>query len=83
MQVDTSEFSAIRDQVAALGAEVAELRQAIVFTTALGDAIEARAYERGRGSILGGGSGHAARMPQAERWLYAVRDPEPELEAGA
>jgi hypothetical protein len=83
MQVDTSEFRAIRDKVAALEAEVTDLRRAAVWTTALGDAIESRGYERGRASILGGTSGRPARTPEAERWLHAVRDPEPELQAGA
>jgi len=54
-----------RQRLAALEAEVAELRQAVVWTTALGDAIESRGYEAGRASILGGSSGHAARPPQA------------------
>ena len=58
MQVDTSELRAIRDQVAALEAEVTDLRRAAVWTTALGDAIESRGYEAGRSSILGGSSGH-------------------------
>jgi len=72
-----------QQRLAALEAEVAELRRAVVFTTALGDAIEARAYRRGRESVLGGGSGQPARTPQAERWLHVVPEPEPELEAGA
>jgi hypothetical protein len=74
MQVDTSEFRAIRDKVAALEAEVTDLRRR---------PSGRRGYERGRASILGGTSGRPARTPEAERWLHAVRDPEPELQAGA
>ena len=39
--------------LAALEAQVAELRRAVVFTTALGDAIHDRGYQEGRESILG------------------------------
>jgi hypothetical protein len=53
VNVDTGSFTALRDQVAELAAEVAELREAVVFTTALGEAIEAQGYERGRESVLG------------------------------
>ena len=48
-------------RLAALEAEVAELRRAVVFTTALGDEIEARGYRAGRESILGGAEGSALR----------------------
>jgi hypothetical protein len=53
VNVDTGQFAALRDEVAELRGEVAELRRAVVFTTALGEAIEARGYSRGRESILG------------------------------
>jgi hypothetical protein len=44
------------------------------------DAVDARAYARGRESVLGAGSSQPAKTPQAERWLRAV--PEPAAEAG-
>jgi hypothetical protein len=66
-----------------LEAEVAELRRAVELREAFIEATEARAYARGRESILGGSSGRPARTPQAERWLHAVPEPQPELEAGA
>jgi hypothetical protein len=74
-----------QQRLAVLEAELADLRRAVVFTSELGDAIEARGYARGRESVLGGGPGQPARTPQAERWLHAVPEPEaqPELEAGA
>lgn len=73
----------------ALEAEVASLRSAVRFSQVFIDEIEGRAYDRGRASILGGGSSQPARTPQAERWLHAVPPPaaepeaEPEAEAGA
>lgn len=68
-----------------LEAEMAQLRTAAALRDAFVESVEARAYARGRESILGGSSGHTARTPQAGRWLHAVPEPEPEpeLEAGA
>jgi hypothetical protein len=68
VNVDTGAFTALRDQVAELAAEVAELRQAVTFTTALGDAIEDRAYRESRESILGR---QAGLRPRA-RHLQAI-----------
>jgi hypothetical protein len=59
----------------------AEMRRGAALREMLIDAVDARAYARGRESVLGAGSGQAAKTPQAGRWLHAV--PEPELEAGA
>jgi hypothetical protein len=70
-----------QDRLAALEAEVAELRRAVVLREEFIETVKARAYGRGRASILGAGSGHTARR-QAERRLQAVPDPEPEYEAG-
>jgi hypothetical protein len=74
MQVDTGSFRALTDQVAAIEAEVAELRRAVVFTSALGDGIAERAYREGRESILGR---PAAPRPARPRHLQAVDGGQP------
>ena len=56
-------------RLAALEAEVAELRQAVIFTTALRDAIEDSAHQEGRESVLGC---QAASQPRRPRHLQAV-----------
>jgi hypothetical protein len=53
MQVDTGAFTALRDQLAALEAEVAELRLAAPLREAFVDAIAARSYRAGQESVLG------------------------------
>ena len=53
MQVDTGEFAALRDQVDGLAAEVAELRQTAPLREEFISAVAARAYDRGRESVLG------------------------------
>jgi hypothetical protein len=53
MQVDTGQFRALRDQVAELAAEVAELREASVFSLAFGHVIRDQGYREGRASVLG------------------------------
>lgn len=63
-------MATLQQRLAALEAEVAELRQAVVFTSALGDAIEDRAYRAGRESILGT---QADRRPPRPRHLQAVQ----------
>jgi hypothetical protein len=47
------------------------------------DAVDARAYARGRESVLGTGSGQPAKTPRAERWLHAVSEPEAAAEVSA
>ena len=56
-------------RLAALEAEVAELRQAVMFTTALADAIRYEGYQEGRQSIVGC---EAAPRPRRPRHLQAV-----------
>jgi hypothetical protein len=78
-----------KERLAALEAEVADLRGFVKFTAARVRVSFEDGYELGRESVLGpgAGSGRAARTPQAERWLHAVPQPAaeaaPELEAGA
>lgn len=57
-------------RLAALEAEVAELRRAVLFSTALGDAIHDRGYQEGRESVLGCS---ASPRPSRPRHLQAVR----------
>ena len=63
-------------RLAALEAEVAELRRAAVLRDVFVEAIERRGYRAGRESVLGAGSGsgsgRAVRSPQAGRWLHAA-----------
>lgn len=78
-----------RQRLAVLEAEVSELRHAVELREMFIEAVEDRAYVRGRASILGGAPGQPARTPEAARWLHAVPEPaaeaeaEAELEAGA
>lgn len=78
-----------QDRLAALEAEVADLRGFVKFTAARVHVSFEDGYELGRESIFGPGarSGRAARTPQAERWLHVVPQPtaeaDRELEAGA
>jgi len=78
-----------QERLAALEAEVADLRGFVKFTAARVRISFEDGYELGRESVLGpgAGSGRTARTPQAERWLRAVpqpaAEPERELEAGA
>jgi hypothetical protein len=62
----------IKQRLDALETEVAVLRRAVPLRVAFIEEVEARAYARGRESILGGGSRQPARTPEAERWLHAV-----------
>jgi len=75
-------MASVAQRLAALEAEVAELRAAAPLREAFVDTVEARAFARGRESVLGGSSSRPSRPPRAERRLHAVPDPEPELEAG-
>jgi anti-sigma factor RsiW len=69
MQVDTSEFRAITDQVAAISAEVAELQRTMALSELSLDAIENSAYQRGRESVLGT---RAEPRPSRPRHLRSV-----------
>jgi hypothetical protein len=61
MEVDTGQFAAICDRVDDLEAAVAELRRGAGLREVLADAIEARGYQAGRASILGGPVDEALR----------------------
>jgi hypothetical protein len=74
MQVDTGSFRALTDQVAAIEAEVAELRRAVLFTTELRAVIEVQAYREGQESILGRPVGP---RPPRPRHLQAVDGGQP------
>ena len=72
-----------QERLAALEAEVADLRGFIKFTAARVRVSFEDGCELGRESILGpcAGSGRAARTPQTECWLHSV--PQPAAEADA
>jgi len=67
-----------RQRLAALEAEVAELRHGAGLRQ---DLAEARGYARRRESVLGPGSSQSVKTPQAERWLHAVRESAAEVGA--
>jgi hypothetical protein len=73
-------------RLAALETEVAELRRGAALREIFVEEVEARAYTRGRESVLGAGSSQSAKT-RAARWLHAVPEPaadaEAELKAGA
>ena len=69
MQVDTGSFQALTDQVAAISAEVAQLGRTMALSEVLLDAVEDRAYRRGRESILGT---RAEPRPNRPRHLQAI-----------
>ena len=69
MQVDTGSFQALTDQVAAISAEVAQLRQTVVLRDLFLDEAENRAYQQGRESILGT---RAEPRPNRPRHLQAI-----------
>jgi hypothetical protein len=64
-------MAAAAQRLAALEAEVAELRAAAALREAFIDAIEAKAYARGRESILGR---QAAPRPSRPQHLRPVQD---------
>lgn len=64
MNVDTGSFRALSDQVAAIEAEVAELRGGLGLGQALLDAVEARGFRDGRASVLGTRAARRAPRPR-------------------
>ena len=69
MQVDTGSFQALTEQVAAVEAAVTQLGRTIALSEVFLDAIEERAYRRGRESILGT---RAEPRPHSPRHLQAI-----------
>jgi transcriptional regulator with XRE-family HTH domain len=67
-------MATLEQQLHELRAEVAELRRAIVFTTALGDEIDRRAYQAGRESVLG----HKATGPRGRPSHLHLVEPPPD-----
>jgi hypothetical protein len=71
------------EHVFAAGREsVTDRRRGVALREMLIDAVDARAYARGRASVLGAGSSQPAKTPRAERWLHAVPQPAAEAELG-
>jgi hypothetical protein len=63
MQVDTSEFAALRDQVDGLAAELAEVRRALPLREFFIEEVGRAGFRAGRDSVLGRKQGPRRRRP--------------------